>query len=441
MTKLISKELENIAIKAKNASIIMATANSEQKNNILIKLKELLTSNFDFIQQANQKDLHEAKKLVEKGQLSPSLYKRLALSETKYNEMLKGLDDVVNLPDPVGKILLETELDDSLVLKKVNCPIGVIGVIFESRPDVVIQISALAIKSGNSVILKGGSEAINTNIVFINIINEAFDYFKEIPEGVVSLITKREEVRSMLELDQYIDLIIPRGSNEFVKYIQANTRIPVLGHSEGICHIYVDEKADLKMALTLCLDSKTDYPAACNAVETILLHKNVSAVFIPQMLEIFNKAYVEVRCEKGLIDRLNLQNIKIASEEDWATEYNDLIVSIKEVQDINQAINHINQFGSGHTDCIITDDKNNAEYFMNRVDASGVYWNASTRFADGYRYGFGAEVGISTNKTHSRGPVGLEGLMIYKYKLYGRGQIVSDYSKGLKQFKHKSIKP
>jgi len=429
--------LKDIAKTARNASLNLPSLKTDIKNSVLMKIADELTSCYRQIQDANNKDLDTAKTMVSSGELSESLYKRLALTESKFKEMVQGVRDVAKLDDPVGKVLFQSELDDDLILKKISCPIGVIGVIFESRPDVVVQISSLAIKSSNAVILKGGSEAINTNLELVKIINKVLKETGEFPEGVINLIMKREEVKAMLDLDDYIDLIIPRGSNAFVQYIQNNTRIPVLGHADGICHIYIDEKVDPEIALRVCLDSKTDYPAACNAVETLLVHKRTITSILSEIVDTLHNAGVEIRATPAIIEKLKKYPLKIATEEDWKTEYTDIILSIKEVDSLEDAINHINTYGSGHTDCILTDIKENAEYFMNNVDSAGVYWNASTRFADGFRYGFGAEVGISTNKTHARGPVGLDGLMIYKYKLYGRGQVAAEYSKGIKNFKHR----
>ena len=425
---------------AKDAFWKLSNLNTKTKNLALEKIADKLTANYNKILESNKIDLANAKLLVEKGELSQSLYKRLALSENKFKEMVNGVKDVAKLSDPTGKLLSQMELDNGLILNKVSCPIGVIGVIFEARPDVIVQISSLAIKSANCVILKGGSEAINTNIALFDIINLALKEIPEIPKGIINLITSREDVKQILGLDEFIDLIIPRGSNDFVKYIQNNTRIPVLGHSEGICHVYIDKDADLNMAWKVSLDSKIEYPAACNASESMLVHTDIVEKFLPEMIKKFELANVEVYCDKILIDKLKLKNVQIASKEDWQTEYNDLIISIKEVHSMDEAISHINKYGSGHTDTIITQNNQTAETFMNLVNSAGVFLNASTRFADGYRYGLGAEVGISTNKTHARGPVGLEGLLIYKYKLYGNGNIVDDYSKGKKHFNHKALK-
>lgn len=437
MTNTTDIKLLELAQKAKKASTQLSFIKTNVKNGLLEAIANNLQDNQNKIFRANEKDLQAAESMLESGEISPALYKRLSLSEFKFRDMVAGVRDIINLDDPIGTVQYEMELDKGLNLKRVSCPLGVVGVIFESRPDVVVQISSLAIKSSNAVILKGGAEAINTNLALVEIINDTIKEFQEFPEGVINLITSREEVKAMLDLDEYIDLIIPRGSNSFVKYIQENTRIPVLGHSEGICHIYVDEKADMDLATKVSLDSKIEYPAACNAVETILVHKEAASKYMPKMLDLFEKNEVRVKCDPRLKEILGSINVEEASEEDWSTEYGDLIVSIKVVDSFEEAVEHINKYGSGHTECIITKDKDKAEKFMALVDAAGTFWNASTRFADGFRYGLGAEVGISTNKTHARGPVGLEGLTIYKYQLVGDGHIVDDYSKGAKKFKHK----
>ena len=336
-------------------------------------------------------------------------------------DMLQGIRDIASLDDPINKKLLVRELDTDLTLYKVSCPIGVLGIIFEARPDVIAQISSLAIKSANAVILKGGKESINTNKTILSIINKALDKVEGFPKNVIQQVYSRDDVAQMLKCDKYINLIIPRGGNSLVKFIKENTKIPVLGHADGICHIFVDETADIDMAIKVVTDAKTQYPSACNAVETLLIHEK------------FNK-------KDNLLASLQLSEIQLIDKpESWAHEYGDKILSFKTVKNVDEAIEHINTYGSGHTDSIITKNIENAEKFMNKVDSAGVYFNASTRFADGFRYGFGAEVGISTNKTHARGPVGLEGLTIYKYKLIGNGQIVGDYASGEKQFHHKDL--
>ena len=375
----------------------------------------------DEIFEANKVDLELAQKLVDEGKLSKSTFNRLVFSEAKMRDMVAGIRDVAKLEDPINKKLLVRELDSDLTLYKVSCPIGVLGIIFEARPDVIAQISSLAIKSANAVILKGGKESINTNKKILSVINSALSEVEEFPQNVVQQIFTHDEVNEMLKCDKYINLIIPRGSNKLVRFIKDNTRIPVLGHADGICHIFVDESADLDMAIRVVTDAKTQYPSACNAVETLLIHEKFAH-------------------KDELLAALQLSEIQLVAEpESWAHEYGDKILAFKTVNGVDEAIEHINTYGSGHTDSIITKNVENAEKFMNKVDSAGVYFNTSTRFADGFRYGFGAEVGISTNKTHARGPVGLEGLTIYKYKLIGNGNIVGDYVSGERQFHHKDL--
>ena len=432
--------LENIAKSAKKASYILNSLTTETKNTALEEIAKAFEDNKDKILEANKKDLENAEKLVKEGKMSNALMGRLKLDENKLHDMIHGIYDVIELDDPVNKKLSATELDKGLELYKISCPIGVIAVIFEARPDVIPQIASLAIKSANAVILKGGSEAFNTNSVLIEIINSVLAKIDEFPFGAINFIKTREEVKELLSLDKYINLIIPRGGNALVKYIQENTKIPVLGHADGICHIYVDISAKIDKTINICIDSKTQYPSACNSVETILINKSVSDSFIKDLLDALDTEGIVIKGDKT-IQKIG-KNIEIqpATEEDWGMEYSDKIVSIKIVNDIIEAIDHINHYGSGHTDCIITEDKYQAKIFMNLVDSAGVYHNASTRFADGYRYGLGAEVGISTNKTHARGPVGLEGLTIYKYQLYGNGQIVANYvGINAKPFTHKKL--
>ncbi len=410
-----------IAKNAKTASLKIAELNTDIKNQALNKIADAFEQNKTEIFEANKQDLKEAEALVENGEISKSTFNRLKLDDNKMRDMIQGVRDIANLEDPIGKKLLERELDSGLILTKVSCPIGVLGIIFEARPDVISQISSLAIKSSNAVILKGGKESKNTNKKILEVINSALNTVEGFPHNVIQQVFNREDVAEMLKCDQYINLIIPRGGNNLVKFIKENTKIPVLGHANGICHIFVDKSADIEMASKVVTDAKTQYPSACNAVETLLIHKD------------FAKA-------NDLLASLQLSEIKLVKNpESWDIEYGDKIISYKFVNSVEEAIEHINTYGSGHTDSIITKDTQNAEKFMNNVDSAGVYFNASTRFADGFRYGFGAEVGISTNKTHARGPVGLEGLTIYKYKLVGNGHIVDDYAKGIKQFHHKDI--
>ena len=410
-----------IAKNSKSASLEIADLSEEIKNKALLKIAEKIENEKLSIFEANKLDLESAQTLVKSGEITQSTFNRLKLDENKLRDMVKGIRDITNLPNPINKKLLVRELDKNLTLYKISCPIGVLGIIFEARPDVISQISALAIKSSNAVILKGGKEALNTNKKIMSVINSALDEVEGFPKNVLTQVYSREDVAEMLKCDKYINLIIPRGGNKLVKFIKENTKIPVLGHADGICHIFVDKTADLAMAQKIVTDAKTQYPSACNSVETLLIHK-----CFPQT--------------EALLASLELSEIKLVPNPDsWAFEYGDKILAYKFVENIDEAISHINTYGSGHTDAIITNDKENAETFMNKVDSSGVYWNASTRFADGFRYGFGAEVGISTNKTHARGPVGVEGLTIYKYKLIGSGQIVEDYANGTKAFHHKDL--
>lgn len=411
-----------IAQAAKAASLEIANTETNLRNKALLKIADELEACKDEIFEANKADLDASAKFVEWGEMPKSVFNRLKLDNNKMRDMIQGIRDVAQLPDPINRKLLVRELDKDLILYKISCPIGVLGIIFEARPDVIAQISTLAIKSANAVILKGGKEAKNTNKKIYEVITKALAKVKKFPKNVIQQVYTREDVGKMLDCDKYINLVIPRGGNSLVKFIKENTKIPVLGHADGICHIFVDESADLDMAEKIIIDAKTQYPSACNSVETLLIHGNFPY-------------------KEKLLAALQLAEIKLNFKPDnWAFEYGDKILAFKYVDTIEEAIQHINTYGSGHTDCIITRDAANGEKFMNKVDSAGVYMNASTRFADGFRYGFGAEVGISTNKTHARGPVGLEGLTIYKYKLIGSGQIVADYVNGDRKFTHKDLK-
>ncbi len=418
---------------AKEAALQLASLTNDDKNFVLYELAEDILMNKNKILKANALDLRQ-----NKNRISEALLKRLIVDKKKIKEMAEMVRSVAKLEDPVNKVLAETELDKGLTLKKLSVPIGVIACIFESRPEVVAQISALAIKSGNAVLLKGGSETINTNKVLTEIIRTSIKDNKGMPEDAVQLLETREQIKEILKMDEFIDLIIPRGSNKLVKYIQDNTKIPVLGHSEGICHVYIDKDADINKALKIAFDAKCQYPAVCNAMETLLVHKSIAKEVLPKLAKEFNKEKVELRGDTET--KKILKGIKTATEKDWKTEYTDLILSIKIVKNVEEAIQHINKYGSGHTDSIVTENKKTAEKFLSFVDSSSVMWNASTRFSDGYRYGLGAEVGISTNKLHARGPVGLEGLTIYKYILIGNGHIVEDYASRKKKFRHRKIK-
>lgn len=415
------ENFSNIAQCAKIASKKMAVISSELKNEALTNIAQNILNNKDRIFEANKQDLEAAKVLVEKGEITQSTFNRLKLDENKMRDMIQGINDIVILEDPIGKILLKRELDENLVLIKTSCPIGVLGIIFEARPDVITQISALAIKSSNAVILKGGKESLNTNKMIMSVIQEALKNTQGFPDNVLNQVFTRDDVAQMLKQDKYIDLIIPRGGNKLVKFIKENTKIPVLGHADGICHIFVDKNADLEKAKKIVIDAKTQYPSACNSVETVLIHKDFAKK--EELIKALKNADIEV----------------IMNPDSWHKEYGEKKLSLKIVNSLEEAIEHINEFSSGHTEAIITENENNAQIFMNAVDSAGVYHNVSTRFADGFRYGFGAEVGISTNKTHARGPVGLEGLTIYKYTIEGNGQIVKDYAEGIKQFHHRDI--
>lgn len=424
-------EMEQIAYQVKEASLQLAIIDSKIKNEALLSIAKALLERKNEIIAANQTDLKRSKT----ENLSAPLLKRLIFDETKIAEVVTGIESLAKLDDPVGQTILATQLDEALLLYKVTCPIGVIAIIFESRPDALVQISTLCLKSGNGVLLKGGSEARETNRILSDIIVEAANT-SHIPSNWLKLLETRDDVNEMLKMDQFIDLVIPRGSNEFVRYIMNHTKIPVMGHAEGICHCYVDETADISMAVRVVVDSKTQYVAVCNATETLLVHVKIAKIFLPQLKKELDKKQVTlVGCErtKDFISVLD------ATEEDWKTEYLDYKLSIKIVDSLEEAIHHINQYGSGHTDSIISSDKKNVAVFMSLVDSSNVFWNCSTRFSDGFRYGFGAEVGISTNKIHARGPVGLDGLVIYKYKLVGNGHIVEDYTTQVRHFTHKKL--
>jgi glutamate-5-semialdehyde dehydrogenase len=424
--------IADIAKQAKKASIQLGAVKTDAKNNALAEIAKALKQNTDKIISANKKDVAAAKK----NNLSAALLKRLVFDENKIADVVTGIESLIKLDDPVGKTLSATELDKGLELYKVSCPIGVIGVIFESRPDALVQISTLCLKSGNAVLLKGGSEAQHTNKILADIIRGAGEN-TGMPKGWLGLMETRAEVTEILKMDEYIDLLIPRGSNEFVRHIMDNTNIPVLGHAEGICHVYVDGDADLKMAVNITIDSKCQYVAVCNAAETLLVDEKIAKKFLPKVKAALEEKGVELRgCEKTA----SIIKVKPATEKDWSTEYLDYIISIKVVDGLDEAIEHINCYGSRHTDTIVTTNKEKAKKFMDLVDSANVFWNASTRFSDGYRYGLGAEVGISTNKIHARGPVGLEGLVIYKWKMLGSGQIVADYSgNDAKKFTHKKL--
>ena len=431
-SQVTSPSLTSIAQQTRQAARHLATLSTEAKNEAIEAVAEALESASSDILAANNADCQAA----EAAGISKSLYARLKLDDNKLNAAIAGVRDVGRLPDPIGAVDIHRELDTGLILKRISCPLGVLGVIFEARPDAVMQITSLAIKSGNGVILKCGQEAVRTCQALVRAIHLGLGY-TEISPAVVQLLTTREETLALLKLDQYVDLIIPRGSNSFVRFVQENTRIPVLGHAEGICHLYIDEAADLAKAVDIAVDSKTQYPAACNAIETLLVHKSIAPDFLPLVAAALQTRHVELR---GCDRTREILHISAANEADWATEYSDLILSIKIVDSLEDAIAHITTYGSRHTEAIVTENSAIANTFIAQVDAAGVYHNCSTRFADGFRYGFGAEVGISTQKMPPRGPVGLEGLVTYKYQLCGDGQIVATYTgKDAKPFTHRDL--
>lgn len=415
----------------KLASPKMAGTSEEARNKALLEVVKQLKARQQEIFEANAMDLKQA----EIDKVAAPIIKRLKFDETKLRDVIAGIEDLVKLEDPLFKQDMHRQLDEGLTLYRETCPIGVIGVIFEARPDALIQISSLCIKSGNCVILKGGSETMNSNRVLFNIIYEAV-IKSGMPENCMLQLEARSEITDLLTCNESVDLLIPRGSNAFVQYIMNNTKIPVMGHADGICHIYVDKEADFKKAIPIIIDAKTQYVSACNSVETLLIHKDIVDEFVPKLYEALKENNVELR---GTEEIVKLTGCNQGTEEDNRKEYLDYIVSAKVVNSLDEAIEHINYLGSHHTDCIITENSETANEFMRYVDSAGVYQNCSTRFADGYRYGFGAEVGISTSKIHARGPVGLEGLVSYKYKLFGNGNVVDDYAKGKKQFHFKDL--
>lgn len=431
MSEVIKKARE-----AREASYLLAKLSTEVKDQALYKIADSIWQHKEELVESNRKDIETAEMMLRRGEITKAMMKRLELNNEKIQRITDMVRSVASLDDPIGKTEYSIELDKGLELYRVTSPIGVIAVIFESRPDVLPQIASLCLKSGNSILLKGGSEARHSNQQLFSIIKDAVNV---LPEGWIQLIEARKEIDELLKLDGYVDLIIPRGSNDFVRYIQNNTRIPVLGHADGVCHVYVDNEADVDMAVNVCYDAKVQYPSVCNAVDTILIHEEIADKFLPHMVDRFMKRNVEMRGCSRVLESVK-GGVREATSEDWGAEYLDYIVSMKVVDDVDEAINHINTLGSHHTDAIITSNEKTAHRFMASLDSANVFWNASTRFSDGYRYGLGSEVGISTGKIHVRGPTGLEGLTIYKYYLEGDGHIVADYEDNKsKKFTHKPI--
>lgn len=440
-----SLDLESTLQAAKSAFLEVSTLSTEQKNQALTRFAEIIEQNADYLLAENQKDIAQA----QQDELTPSLYQRLKLDAGKISQLVQGIRDLVRLPDPAGRVLSSTQLDDGLILEKVTVPLGVIGIIFESRPDVIPQILSLILKSGNAVVLKGGREASHSNQAFMKLVEQLNAACSWLPSHWATLLDGREAVQQMLNYPQYVDLIIPRGSNQLVQSIMSNTKIPVLGHADGVCHLYVHSSADIDQAIKVAVDAKIQYPAACNAMETLLVDEAIAPTFLPRFVEKAQGAGITLRvCDQTM--RILSESprsitsasskVESATEADWRTEYGDLTLSVKVVPSLDKAIEHINHYGSHHTDVILTNDSAALERFLNAVDSACVFANASSRFADGFRFGLGAEIGISTAKTHARGPVGLEGLVIYKYKLRGSGQVVADYAgANAKPFQHKAL--
>ena len=431
-SQVASLPLSAIAQATRQAARQLAVLPTEARNQAIEAIAIAIEAATPEILEANAADCQAA----EADGIPKPLYNRLKLDATKLKAAIDGVRDVKKLNDPVGTVQMHRELDEGLILKRITCPVGVVGIIFEARPDALIQITSLAIKSGNGVILKGGKEAIRSCETLVKVIHQALSA-TAIDPAAVQLLTTREETIALLQLDEYIDLIIPRGSNSFVRFVQENTRIPVLGHADGICHLYIDQAADIQKAVDITVDAKTQYPAVCNAIETLLVHSSIAPTFLPLATAALQKRHVELRGDeqtRAIVD------MAAATEADWSTEYSDLILSIKVVDSLEDAINHINTYGSRHTDAIVTEDKVVADTFLAQVDSANVFHNCSTRFADGFRYGFGAEVGISTQKMPPRGPVGLEGLVTYKYKVTGNGHIAANYvGENAKPFTHRDF--
>lgn len=424
--------IREMAMRARTAGLALSTVSIEQRNQALLAIGEAIRLRMPQITLANAQDVQRAME----AQLSAPLISRLRFPQTKADRVIDGLDALTRLPDPLGLVQYANELADGLKLQRVSCPIGVVGVIFESRPDALVQISSLCLKSGNAVLLKGGSEAAATNQALFEAIL-AGSRQAGLPDGWCHLLHSREDVAEMLQQDDLIDLIIPRGSNAFVRYIMQHSAIPVLGHSEGICHVYVDQSAQINEAVLVTVDSKAQSLSVCNAAETLLVHRTIAPAFLPAVAEALRAKGIALR---GCLETQALIDCAPATEEDWHTEYLDAILSIKVVSDIDEAIQHINRYGSRHTDAILSQDAQAIEHFMALVDSADVFANCSTRFADGFMFGFGAEVGIATGKIHARGPMGLEGLCSYKYKLYGHGHTMAALTSGQFALTHRRLR-
>ncbi len=438
MTAISSRNLPlpELAQQTRRAAQQLAALSTEQRNQALEAIAQALEAAEADIQAANRAD----REIAQVEQISAALYARLKLEGAKLTGAIAGVRDVARLADPIGQVQIQRRIDDGLILRRLACPVGVLGIIFEARPDAVIQIASLAIKSGNGAIMKGGREAVRSCKAIVQAIQTGLSN-AGIDPAAIQLLTSRSEIAELLKLDRDVDLIIPRGSNSFVQYVQDNTRIPVLGHADGICHLYLDATAEVEKAARIAFDAKHQYPAACNAIETLLVHASLVETVLPKVFNALQNVKVQLRCDERVRAALGeAYKLEIATDEDWTTEYSDLILAVKVVDNLEEAIDHINFYGSHHTDCIVTEDNESAQQFMSRVDSAGVYHNCSTRFADGFRYGFGAEVGISTQKLPPRGPVGLEGLVTYKYQMVGDGHVAASYvGKNAKPFLHQDF--
>ncbi|MGH9690772.1 MAG: glutamate-5-semialdehyde dehydrogenase [Candidatus Acidiferrales bacterium] len=429
----------SVAERARATARALARLSADSRNEVIMAAANAIEEGRQRILAANELDCRAAEQSVAEGSMSRATFARLKVTDRGVTQMAAQVRGVAQLADPLGRRLAATELDDGLQLYKETCPLGVVGVVFEARPEVVPQVASLALKSGNAVILKGGAEAAYSNEALVSIWRECLAHFPSVPLDSIHLLQTRADVLELLAQDRNVDLIIPRGSRALIDFVATHSRIPVLGHGEGICHVYIDRAADLRKAIDVTYDAKVQGPAICNAAETLLVHEGIAREFLPAIVVALKKASVEIRGCPKTIALLGDHAIVPATEKDWATEYSDLILSVKIVGGLEEAVDHINRYGSRHTEAIVTEDSGAAAQFMNEVDAAGVYQNASTRFADGYRYGLGAELGVSNTKLHARGPMGLEGLTTYKYKLFGNGHTVAEYVKGEKQFKHRRI--
>lgn len=423
--------IQESAQAAKDAARIILTQSADTRTRALEAVSQALFCHADAISYANANDIARS----EQEKLVAPLMKRLKFEGSHIERCVDSISTLSHLPDPMGRVCETRELDDGLILSRVQGPIGVIGMIFESRPDALVQMATLCLRSGNAVILKGGSEARESNRVLTEIIREA-SKGKGIPEGWIQLAETRDDVRDMLTLNSHIDLIIPRGSNEFVAHIMRESTIPVLGHADGICHVYVDAKADILKTIPIVMDSKMQYVAVCNAVETLLVHEEIAPNILPSLKTALESASCRLL---GCARTQKYIDVEFADEKEWSTEYLDAILAIRVVGNMDEAIEHIHRYGSGHTDVIVTEDEQAAEEFLRRVDSADVFHNCSSRFSDGFVFGLGAEVGISTSKIHARGPVGVEGLLSYRWQLRGKGHIIADYNDGKKRFTHKNV--